>query len=631
MIRKIINNSLWVIILMIVLSSCKKYLDIVPDNIATLDNAFTVRTQAEKFLFTCYSYMPRNADLGTDPAMLGGDEIWRIDQNGGAMFAIARGLQNPVSPYGDDRWALWYRAIRDCNIFLENIAKVQDMAEPERARWISEVKFLKAYYHFCLVRMYGPVPVIKENLPIDADPQEVKVMRSPVDSCFSYIAQLIDESIEHLPVNIDNPANELGRVTAPVALSIKAKILVTAASPLFNGNTDQAGLKNLDGTQLFNTTYSAEKWDLAAAACKQAIDACHTAGFGLYEFMPQLGQNTLTKAISTQMSIRNTLTEKWNKEIIWANTATNSSSLQILATTFLDPQYLDNWPLRGELSPPLKMAELFYTENGVPINEDKTWNYANRYKLREATEQDELLIRKNSVTAGLHFNREARFYADLGFDGGVWYGHGKYDDKLPTELFYLEGLGGQRNGSNLFDRGTVTGYFLKKYVHYQNVIGAGTTYSTNPYPWPVIRLADVYLLYAEALNESAGPGTELFQYLDLVRARAGLKGVVESWSNYSNQPNKYQSKETLREIIKHERLIELAFEGHRFWDIRRWKDAGAILNQPIAGWDLKQKHASAFYRPKVIFNQTFSVRDYFWPIRENNIIVNRNLVQNIGW
>ena len=631
MIKKLIKNSLGIVLLMICISACKKYLDIVPDNIATLDNAFAVRTQAEKFLFTCYSYMPRDGDLGSDPAMQGGDEIWRIDQNGGAMFNIARGLQNAVSPYGNDRWGNWYRGIRDCNIFLENISKVQDMAAPERARWISEVKFLKAYYHFCLVRMYGPIPVVKENLPIDADPETVKVMRSPVDSCFSYITQLIDESTEYLPATIDNPADELGRVTLPIALSIKAKILVTAASPLFNGNTDQAGLKNPDGTPLFNTTFSEQKWVAAAQACKEAIEACHAAGFGLYVFKPEFGQITLTNTIATQMSIRNTLVEKWNKEIIWANSATNTNSLQTQAMTFLDPQFLDNWPLRGELSPPLKMAELFYTENGVPINEDKTWSYADRYKLREATEQDELLIRKNSVTAGLHFNREARFYANLGFDAGVWYGHGKYDDKLPADLFYLEGLSGQRNGSNLFDRGTVTGYFIKKYVHYQNVIGTGTTYSITRYPWPIIRLADVYLLYAEALNEATGPGTEVLHYLDLVRERAGLKGVEESWTMFSTQPDKFRNKESLREIIKQERMIELAFEGQRFWDVRRWKDATTLLNEPISGWDLKQKYASAFYRPKVIFNQTFGVKDYFWPIRENDIIVNRNLVQNTGW
>lgn len=628
--KRLRYSCLALVICLNIVTGCDNYLDIVPDNVATLDNAFTVRTQAEKFLHTCYSYMPRNGDLGSDPAMLGGDEIWRINERGGAMFNIARGLMNVVSPYGDN-WQLMYRALRDCNIFLENIEKVTDMEAPERARWASEVKFLKAYYHFCLVRMYGPVPLVEKNLPISADPEEVKVMRDPVDSCFNYIVNLIDESLEYLPTEIVNPMDELGRVTAVTALAMKAKVLVTAASPLFNGNTDQAALKNPDGQLLFNPTFDPAKWERAAQACKEAIDACHNAGFSLYYFQPEFGQHNLTDTMTTQMSIRNSLCEKWNSEIIWANTQTNSSSLQVLATTFIDPQYLDNWPLRGELSPPMKIAEMFYSQHGVPIEEDKTWAYSSRFSLREATEQDELYIRKNFVTAGLHFDREPRFYADLGFDGGVWYGQGKYDDKKPAELFYLEAMGGQRNGSNLSDRGTITGYFIKKYIHYQNVIGTGTNYSVTSYPWPIIRLADVYLLYAEALNESAGPSAEVYKYLDLVRTRAGLAGVEAAWAGYSNRPDKPKEKEGLRQIIQQERLIELAFEGHRFWDIRRWKDATRMLNQPIVGWDLKQQTARAYYRPKVIYDQTFGTKDYFWPIKDEYIIVNRNLVQNVGW
>src|SRR5690606_27119358 len=171
--KRLRYSCLALVICLNIVTGCDNYLDIVPDNVATLDNAFTVRTQAEKFLHTCYSYMPRNGDLGSDPAMLGGDEIWRISERGGAMFNIARGLMNVVSPYGDN-WQLMYRALRDCNIFLENIEKVTDMEAPERARWASEVKFLKAYYHFCLVRMYGPVPLVEKNLPISADPEEVK-------------------------------------------------------------------------------------------------------------------------------------------------------------------------------------------------------------------------------------------------------------------------------------------------------------------------------------------------------------------------------------------------------------------------------------------------------------------------
>src|SRR5882762_9046460 len=119
------------------LISCRKYLDVVPDNVATIDNAFTMRSQAEKYLFTCYSYLQRDGDPEQDPAMLGGDELWENDDNGGIYKNIAKGLQNVVNPYAENMDYI-YRALRDCNIFLENIGKVPDLKDAERRRWIAE-------------------------------------------------------------------------------------------------------------------------------------------------------------------------------------------------------------------------------------------------------------------------------------------------------------------------------------------------------------------------------------------------------------------------------------------------------------------------------------------------------------
>src|SRR5688500_13339176 len=121
---------------------CKKYLDVVPDNIATLDNAFTMRVEAEKYLYTCYSFMPRDGSLEDDLAMLGDDEMWALTNPGFPefnlqMFNIARGLQNIVSPMGDGTWFSLYRGLRDCNIFLENVGKVPDLLPAERDRWIA--------------------------------------------------------------------------------------------------------------------------------------------------------------------------------------------------------------------------------------------------------------------------------------------------------------------------------------------------------------------------------------------------------------------------------------------------------------------------------------------------------------
>ncbi len=617
------------ILILFSLESCKRFLDVVPDNVATLENAFSRRIEAEKYLHTCYSYLPKHGDIEDDPAVLAGDELWRYADIKGFM-EVARGFQNKITPLGD-RWEKYYAAIRDCNIFLENVNKVPDLDEIERERWVAEVKFLKAYYNFYLVKMYGPIAIIDKTLPVDVTGDQVNITRAPVDACFNYIIALLDESLLNLPLLINNPTREMGRITTPIAASLKAEVLVYAASPLFNGNTDMTSLKNADGTKLFNTAFSKEKWDKAAAACKEAIDICHQAGYKLYEF-PGLAQFNLSAAIKTQLSIRNVITEKWNSEIIWANTQTNSSTLQRLITPFLDPQNLDLTVTRGELSPTLSIAEMFYTKNGVPINEDINWAYDKRYTLKTSVSADELYIRKDYVSAYLNFDRESRFYADLGFDGGVWYGQGIYDDSKPADLFYIAAKFRQRNGYGKPSFGSVTGYFLKKLIHYENVIGkTGNEYSVVYYPSTIMRLADLYLLYAEALNESEGPVSEVHTYIDLVRKRANLNTVKFSWDNFSTNASKYTTQVGMREIIHRERLIELAFEGKRFWDLRRWKEAARQLNFPIKGWDMLQENAADYYRPSVLYNQTFGSKDYFWPIKESTLNRNLNLVQNPGW
>jgi len=266
----------------------------------------------------------------------------------------------------------------------------------------------------------------------------------------------------------------------------------------------------------------------------------------------------------------------------------------------------------------------------VPISEDKTWNYSTRYALRKATDDYKIYIRNGATTAGLNFDREPRFYADMGFDAGIWYGQGNYDDSKDQSLFALAAKFKEPQGVGKPGYASVTGYYIKKLVHYQNVI-VQTGYSVSAYPWPTLRLADLYLLYAEALNESAGPTDEVHTYLDLIRKRAGLQSVKDSWTQFSSNPGKFATQNGMREIIHQERLIEMAFEAQRFWDLRRWKEAAKELNATVMGWDVNQTSAAAYYVPKKIFNQSFGVKDYFWPIKDYNITVNSNLVQNIGW
>jgi hypothetical protein len=420
--------GLLAIFLVIGFTSCKKYLDVVPDNVATIDHSFANRTEAEKVLFTCYSFLPDDGHPDLNAGLNGGDELWTYwpltqDYFYLDAYNIARGLQNPTVPnlnHWDDVGGgnLW-QAIRMCNIFLENVNRVSDLDPYLKLRWISEVKFLKAYYHWYLFRQYGPIPIMDKNLDITAAPADVKVYRKPVDSVVNYIARLIDDAVSgkdaNLPDKIASQSTELGRITKPAALAIKARLLMTAASPLFNGNADFSGLKNNTGEVLFNPEYDANKWTIAATACKEAIDAAEKAGSTLYTFN-SVGFNFNT-ARKTEMSIRNAVCEKWNSELIWGSTTNGEPTywLQLYACPQINPNEI-NLDLKGKLAPTLKMAELFYSNNGVPIDEDKTWDYANRYQLKATTAKDSLL-QQNYWTAALHFDREPRFYADFGFDG----------------------------------------------------------------------------------------------------------------------------------------------------------------------------------------------------------------------
>jgi len=618
-------------------------LDIVPDNVATLDYAFRLRSQAEKYLFTCYSYLPDLGAWSANPALLSGDEIWFFYPYKDAYYGtppdnweVARGNQNIVSPYlnywdGANGGKSMFKAIRDCNTFLANIDKVPDMDQMEKDRWTAEVEFLKAYYHWFLLRMYGPIPITDDNLSVSATPDQVKVYRQPVDSCFNYIVNLIDSAAVNLPDKIQDPVSEDGRITRPIALAIKARILMTAASPLFNGNSDYANFKDNKGRQLFNTTYDPGKWQKAADACKEAIDLCQSVGYKLYNFSPDVNTYNLSPEMQTQMDIRNAVCEKWNSEVIWGSTNSMVNWIQRYAQPILSPSAnRDKGASRpyGEYAPTLKVAEQFYTKNGLPIDEDKTWDYINRYELDTAAETDRPYIEPGYATASLNFNREPRYYADLGFDGGIWYGQGQYDE---DQAWHVEGKSGQYSGKSKSSEYSVTGYYCKKLVNFLSVLQTSGVYEVKQYPFPVVRLADLYLYYSEALNEVEGPTAEALTWIDMVRKRAGIPDVEDSWSNYSTNPNEYKTKDGFRKIVHRERLIEMAFEGDRYWDLRRWKDIEQEMNQSIRGWDVLQPDAIHYYQPVFLFGQTFNKRDYFWPIEEQDVIVNPNLVQNPGW
>jgi len=629
------------------LGSCTKFLDVVPDDVATIEHAFSNRFEAEKFLHTCYSY-PFTRGSG-DPVVanimfMGGDEMWTYNGDNYRLespWKIALGEQNKVNPLvnawdGANHAKPTFKAIRDCNIFLENIqdeSKVLDLDPQMRQRWIAEVKFLKAYYHFVLLRMYGPIPIVDKNLPISASPAEVKVKRDTFDDVVNYIASLLDEAASVLPAYIENQSTEAGRATSTAALMLKTRLLVMAASPLFNGNPDYANFKDHDGVQLISSTYDASKWQRAVDAGREALNAAEQGGYSLYEFSGSVGK--ISDSTRIQMNIRGAVTEKWNSELIWGftdHTETAVAGIQNGAMAGqIDHRLTASPQWTSYLSVTMRVAELFYSDNGVPINEDRDWDYSNRYELATATRADRYNIIEGFKTARLNFNRENRFYGSVAFDGAKWFMQNSPNQSDDNTDFYVHGKFGQNNGKLRDQYYNVTGYWPKKLVNWKYTQTNAGSYTTEKYPRPEMRLADLYLLYAEALNE-VGNGAEAIVWLDKIRMRAGLEGVLKSWSDHSVNPAKPNTKEGLREIVHQERLIEMAFEGSRIWDLRRWKKAEILQNTPIKGWDINGRTDADYYRVKVLHNMEFvAPRDYLWPIMESNLTVNSNLVQNPGW
>ena len=432
------------------LQSCEKdFLEVVPDNVTTLENAFKLRNEAQKYLFTCYSYIPKNGDGIYNIGMLAGDETW-VAPNRAAItsyaFNIATGTQRKASPYMN-AWEGYYQGagpgdlyplfdgIRHCNVFLENVenrSKVADLSEAERLRWIGEVKFLKAYYHYYLMRMYGPIPVIRVSLPIDASVEQIQVEREPIDTTVDYLVSLLDEAAIALPTQIADTQNELGRITKPVVLGIKAELLLMAASPLFNGNSDMAGFNTKNGTPLFNTTYDENKWKKAANAAKEAIVAAESGGHKI--FYKNDIAFTISQTAKTKLDITQAVTEPWNDEVIWANPNSRTYELQRLCMMPLD-NTIAHTRARKVLSPTIESASNFYTKNGVPIEEDKTLTFGDITEIKEATAADKFDIKEGYRTSILNFNREPRFYADLGFDGAIFY---KYDSGSDETKYYIK-------------------------------------------------------------------------------------------------------------------------------------------------------------------------------------------------
>lgn len=640
-------------------SGCGDYLDMVPEkDIETVETIFERRRGADNWLAGIYASVgPSMTDFSMNPIFLGTDEIVMCEvlrnatvSNGQPQFPgsnLAEGLQMSQSPYGNiwDRGILranggeycsMYENIRNCNVFLENIGNVYDMEDTEKDQWRGEVLALKAYCYFELIRRYGPIVLVPENISIDADKSVIYQSRVHVDTCFKAVVDLLDEAAKYLLPSDARTFDRSAYFSKDAALALKAKVLLYAASPLFNGNEFYADFKDENGQPLFSTEYDPEKWRLAAVAADSAAEFCEAHGHKLYSGSQGKGSDLLNTMYDIEFSVHSDFD---NPEFIleWKFGHLSAHYLPLLPTN-LDHV---NYDATGSINPSMKMVEMYYTENGLPLEADNTWGYDQRYKQggMETSAKYTDVVPLNSSTEKilhLHLRREPRFYANIAADRTYWKRGpkgGTVNNNLLVRAYRNEEFGTTEDVVSSRDYQNVNGYWLKKFT-YSDL--QTRVYSVAEETFPVIRLAEVYLMQAEAWNEYEGPSAKVYEPLNKVRERAGIPDVETSWRSYSNTPEKVTTKEGMRDIIRQEINIEFAFEGHRFFNLRRWKIAHEELNEHPMGWNILGEDFDSFYNYgngpiEVETTRKFTApRDYLFPLRAEDILIS-GLQQNPGW
>ena len=615
------------------------YLDMVPEkDIETVESLFEQRTKVELWWKGLYAELNNIfADFRVNTAYLGADEfvtcqalhsstLYNLDG-----LKIADGLQMSQNPYG----SIWYRmyvVIRNCNIFLENVDHTYNMSEEDRNWWKADVKAVKAYVYFELVRRYGPICLVPQNMPVDLPVKDYQLPRQHVDTCFKEIINLLEESMEYVPKHSQRISNYGHTFSLEAVYALKAKVLLYAASPLFNGNAFYSDFKNKNGELLFNSTYDRNKWLLAAEAADKAAEMCEDGGRALV--LGATGKKT--DLLNKMADIENMSFSRFNNSEYLLEWKYPSTFYQFILPRLVgDDDNFDSQAL-GCLSPSMKMVEMYYTANGLPIDADITWNYSNRYKLAsESSPVYEGVIPMNIDVVNLHLRREPRFYACIAGDRMYWQRGTNTADK--DYNFLVKAHKGEEPWGTQYDFivsnswQNINGYWLKKHLFsWFNTLGYANNLQGNETA-AIIRLAEVYLMQAEAWNEYLDqPDSRVYDPLDKVRERAGVLPVREAWGSYSNNPVKVTTKVGMRDIIHQEYGIEFAFEGHRYWDIRRWLTAHQTMNEKQYGWD------QAFYNyetgPVVVYssNKFIAPRDYLDPFDAEEILIS-GMVQNPGW
>ncbi len=505
------------------------------------------------------------------------------------------------------RWGVLYKLIRQANIFLKE-AHVIPMAgtqldyldEIELKELTAQARFLRAFYYYQLLELYGPVPLVDGVL--DPYQDDLDLPRNSIDEVTEYICNEMTDLIteEGGLREIETQEERLALPTKGVALAVIAKTRILVASPLYNGGyTEALTVTNPDGKRIFPDA-DPKKWTVALKAIQDFIQFSE----GKYELFKAYTNN--------QYDVDKSLYEmfmSYNKEVVWASSRTFFASIteshgyDKYCTPFSEQKGNQTASVTQEL------VDDFLMKDGLPIEESNLYNpNDNGFSLVGGQE-----------IYNQWMNREPRFYQTVFYQGRKW-----QVKNTPIYFFY-----GSHNGADKSSSFPASGYLLFKRES-RKVYNQGSDPKVHYRPSFIFRLADFYLLYAEAMNEVDPTNVLIVEYIDKIRERAGIPKLANI------KPEIIGNQAAQRQAIQRERRLELCTEGQRYFDVRRWmiaeneeaRQGGEFHGMNMFG---EKGNKYDFYKRTSIENRIFERKMYLYPIPLSQVQISKQLIQNPLW
>ena len=570
--------------LLFMASACNDGYEKEPVEHFTLDYLFSradsAGIQARYFLNNIYyEHLPSGYNrINGDFLDAASDDAISINNNEPEIYKLFMGRYSAVSRLTDMEWGGYYQGIRKANILINNIDVVPfnltyinalGETKPLNYTMKAEARFLRAHFYFELVKRYGGVPLIGDNVYVLGD--DVQLPRNTFAQCIDYIVRELDEIKDDLRSLPMADATEFAHApTKEACLAMKARVLLYAASPLFNEKPLEAG-NELIGYP----SYDSGRWNLAAQAAKDLIDQYGPKG-----------------TLNLAQDYRNIFVDFYggnNPELIFFRPVGKNKSIE---TANGPLGFSGNSLGNGNTNPTQNLVESFLMKDGTKY---------------VSTSVDDPFK-----------NRDPRLDFTILHHGSRW-----LNTTLDTQV------GGTHNPSGAqYSR---TCYYMAKFMKdYQT----SSNYEDNIHLWVMYRYGEVLLNYAEALNEVALAGgtidnKEVLNSLIQLRKRAGIEPGNENYYGLP-APQNYDAAE-MREIIRNERRIEMAFEEQRYWDIRRWRIAEDIFKEPLKGLNIQVVGNKTIYNEVNVLSAEFDTKRYFYPIPYSEVIKNGNMIQNPNW